>query len=748
LKREQSLAIKRKLNKQKGAQPLFLFNPKLIYEDKMKKLTLIVLLLTNFIYAQKNNLTIEDVVINSYSKLAPSDLRMIKWLPNEAAYTFIEKNLDEFTLVKGIASSGKKESLLSLEKLNQLLKANSLEGISYFPSIDWIDDNSFLFWKDNYLIKVSLADKNLEVINKTIPEAEDLSIAPNNIYTAFTKDYNLFISLGLNKSVQLTENGAYDLTYGKSVSRNEFGIDRGMFWSPNSNFLAFYKEDLREVTDYPILDIDKQPAKVENIKYPFAGAKSTLVSIGVYNIQSGSTTWLNLGDNFDKYYTSITWSPDEKFLYLAELNRDQNHLSLNKYDVASGEKVSQLFSENDEEFVEPKNPLYFVPKSDKFIWVSQRDGWNHLYLYNSNGKLQKQLTKGEWVITSFLGFDAQGENAFIISTKESPIERHLYKVNIKTAEMTKLTYGKGVHNIQMHHSGFYFIDKFSNIETPREIRIIDYRGNFTTIHKAENPLQNFRTGKVRLLSLKTEDNTDLYCKMVYPVDFDSTKKYPVIFYVYGGPGVQLVFNNWEYGRYAFWAQKMAEEGYIVFTLDNRGSANRGEKFEQATFRKLGTVEVHDQLIGLKYLKSLSFVDTNQFGVFGWSYGGFMTTSLMLRSNNQFKVGVAGGAVIDWNYYEVMYTERYMDTPQTNPDGYKEASLLNYVNNLNGKLLLVHGTSDPTVVWQNTLLFAQKAMQLNKSLEYYPYVGHEHGVAGRDNLHLYNKITNYFLDNLK
>ena len=714
----------------------------------MKKLFIIILFLANYVFCQKSDLTIEDVVINSYSKLAPSDFKQLKWLPNEAAYSFVEKNQDEFKLVKGYASSGKKETLISLERLNLMLKEKNIEGISYFPSIEWLNDNSFYFWKDNYLIKVNLKEKELEILNKTIPEAEDITIAPNHYYTAFTKDYNLMISFGLNKSVQITNDGAYDLTYGKSVSRNEFGINGGLFWSPSSNLLAFYKEDLRDVTDYPILDVNKIPASVDNIKYPFAGSKSTKVSIGVYDTRSNSTSWLNLGDNTDKYFTSITWSPDEKFIYLAELNRDQNHLILMKYKASTGEKIKDLFTENDEKFVEPKNPLFFVPKSDKFIWLSQRDGWNHLYLYNSEGKLIKQLTKGEWVVTDFLGFDAAAENIFIMTTKDSPIERQLYRVNIKSGELKKLTTDSGMHSIQVHQSGFYFIDKFSNLSTPREIRIIDHKGNYTTIHSSKNPLENYNVGKVKLLKLRADDDSDLYCKMVYPVDFDSTKKYPVIFYVYGGPGVQLVYNTWEYGRYAFWAQKMAEQGYIVFTLDNRGSANRGKKFEQATFRKLGTIEIKDQLVGVKYLKSLEYVDSNRFGVFGWSYGGFMATSLMLRTNNQFKVCVGGGAVIDWKYYEVMYTERYMDTPQTNPEGYNEASLLNYVDKLNGKLLLVHGTSDPTVVWQNTLLFAQKAMKLNKALDYYPYVGHLHGISGRnDNLHLYKKITDYFINNL-
>jgi dipeptidyl-peptidase-4 len=713
----------------------------------MKKLLLIIFM-SMCTLAQQKDFTIEDVVLNSYSKLAPSDMKAIQWMPTEAAYSFVEKEMDSFNLVKGFASSGKKEILLSLEKLNSLMSKLDLEGLSFFPQIIWIDDSNFIFQHNNYILKMSLKESTLEIINKVIADSEDISIAPNYKYVAFTKDYNLYLTLGINKSIQISNDGSYDFTYGKSVSRNEFGIDGGIFWSPKSNYVAYYKEDLKSVTDYPILDVNELPAKVENIKYPMAGGKSTEVSVGVFNIAEEKTVWLNTGEKSDMYFTGISWSPDEKYIYVTHLNRDQNHLKLFKYNASTGEPVAKLFEESDEKFIEPKNPLIFLPNSsERFLYFSQRDGWNHLYLYNSDGKLIRQITKGEWVVTDFLGFDKEGENIFVISTEENPTERHLYKVNLKTTEIIKLTKDSGVHSIQVHSSGFYFIDKFSNQKIPREIRVIDYKGNFTLIHKSENPLSEYRTGKTKLFSVKASDGTDLYCKMTLPVDFDSTKKYPVIFYVYGGPGVQLVFNNWEYGRYAFWAQKMAQNGYIVFTLDNRGSANRGKKFEQATFRKLGTIEVEDQMSGVKYLKTLSYVDSNRFGVFGWSFGGFMTTSLMLRTNNTFKVGVGGGAVIDWKYYEVMYTERYMDTPQTNPEGYSEASLLNYVDNLNGKLLLVHGTSDPTVVWQHTLLFAKKAMNLNKALDYYPYVGHQHGIGGKDNLHLYNKITNYFLENL-
>ncbi|MEN8194705.1 MAG: prolyl oligopeptidase family serine peptidase, partial [Bacteroidota bacterium] len=416
-----------------------------------------------------------------------------------------------------------------------------------------------------------------------------------------------------------------------------------------------------------------------------------------------------------------------------------------------GSLVKMLFEEKNDKYVEPEKPLYFLSNDpSKFVWFSERDGWNHLYLYNTDGELLKQLTSGDWVVTEFLGVDRKGEDFFIVGTKESPIERHLYKINfIDYKNPKKLTADLGTHAILKHNSTKFFIDKFSSLTVPNKITIFDDLGNgIGLIHNSENPIENYAVGAIDIFTIKADDDsTDLYCRMVYPSNFDTAKTYPVIVYVYGGPHNQLVLNKWDYSKYAFWFKYMAQNDYIVFTVDNRGTSNRGLDFEQATFRNLGTVEIADQLKGIEYLKKQPFVNSNRIGVYGWSYGGFMTTSLMTRTDNVFKVGVAGGAVIDWNYYEVMYTERYMDTPQTNFEGYSKANLLNYITNLKGKLLHVHGTLDPVVVWQQTLQYAKKAAENNIPLDYYPYLGHEHHVLDKDKLHLYNKISNYFLDNL-
>ncbi|HEY6905822.1 MAG TPA: prolyl oligopeptidase family serine peptidase, partial [Ignavibacteriaceae bacterium] len=313
-------------------------------------------------------------------------------------------------------------------------------------------------------------------------------------------------------------------------------------------------------------------------------------------------------------------------------------------------------------------------------------------------------------------------------------------------QMKRITSAGGVHDVTGNGNNL-FIDSYSSQDVPGITNIVDINGKvLNNILTAGNPLLDYRIGKTKIFTMKDDAGFDLYCRMITPPDFDSTRKYPVIVYVYGGPHEQLIVDDW-LGGGTLWFNYMAEKGYIIFTLDNRGSAYRGLRFEQEIFRHLGSKEIEDQVEGVIYLKSLSYVDSTRMGVHGWSYGGFMTTSLMTRTPDLFKVGVAGGSVIDWDYYEVMYTERYMDTPQTNPEGYAESNLLNYVGNLKGKLLMIHGTSDPVVVWQQDLMFCKKAADLNIPLDYFPYPGQEHGVTGKDKLHLYSKITSYFDDAL-
>lgn len=712
----------------------------------LKNFFVLALLLVVPVSAQQKLFTVEDVVMGG-GRMGGQAYRQLSWIPSTDSYSWTEGNGEKAILLSSQPKSAKTDTLLKLIDLNAKLKEMNEKPINAFmPS--WISGEEFTFWNGTQLFAYNVKYKKLAKNNSLVDGTENRTIAPNNKLVAYTIKNNLYVSID-GKQTQITSDVDSNIVNGQSVHRNEFGINGGIFWSPKSNYIAYYRMDESMVTNYPLVDVTKTPAVVSNTKYPMTGQTSHHVTVGIYEIKTGKTVWLKTGEPLDQYLTCLTWAPDEKTFFIAHLNRDQNHMEMKKYDITSGEMLKVLFEEKSDKYVEPQQDLIFLPNAnDKFLWQSQRDGFNHFYLYDTEGKLIKQVTQGKWVVTGFNGFDKTAKNIFVTTTKESPMERHLYKVNIENNKMERITKESGTHNTSVSGNAEYFIDSYTNYTTPRVTNILNGKSEVVkNLVTTENPYKDYNMPVTKLFQIKNAANIDLYCRMIFPTNFDSTKKYPVIFYVYGGPHAQEVNNIFGSGRYFNWFYLMAQKGYIVFTLDNRGSANRGLEFEQATFRRLGTFEVEDQMTGLNYLKSLSYVDPNRFGVYGWSYGGFMATSLILRSNNAFKVAVGGGAVIDWKFYEVMYGERYMDTPQTNPEGYKEASLLNYVENLKGKLLLVHGTSDPTVVWQNTLTFAKKAQELNKPLDYFPYVGHPHGVGGRDALHLYTKITNYFLDNL-
>ena len=706
----------------------------------------IVILFTKGLTAQ-NNFTLEQVILERES-LLPKSLSQLQWIPDTDDFTYLDSTDVEIKLIKENAMSEGKEILLTLTGLNESIDAKGLNTLESFPVFAWTSSSTIQFWNDLSFVEYNFKNNSLSIINDIALNGTNADFNdPHKI--AYTIDNNLYIAIN-SKQIQVTNDEDKAIVNGQFVHRREFGIKKGTFWSPKNNYLAFYRKDESMVTDYPILDISEKPAVIENIKYPMAGMTSEEVTLGVYDLKSEKIIWLKTGEPKDHYLSGVTWSPDEKYIYLAELNRDQNYLKLTKYNALNGEMLKILFEETNDKYVEPMHGLiFFEDDPDMFIWTTRKDGWNHMYLYDAQGTKILQLTKGEWEVTDFDGLSKVGYNIFFTATEQSPVERHYYKIDLDRYEMTRITNGAGTHKVVRNEKGNMFLDVFSNLDVPYQVSVLDRDGEIIrTVYTATNPFDGYNTGKTEIFTLKSNNDVDLYCRKILPPSFDENKKYPVLLYVYGGPHAQQITNHWLGGtKVILWLNYMAQNGYIVFTLDNRGSSNRGLEFEQKIFRQLGTIELEDQLVGVNYLKSLTYVDTTRMGVYGWSYGGFMTTSLMTRTPDVFKVGVAGGAVIDWQYYEVMYTERYMDTPEQNPEGYQEANLLNYVSNLKAKLLQVHGTSDPTVVWQHTLSYIQKATQLGIDIDYYLYVGHKHGVKGTDKLHLYRKITNYFDDNL-
>jgi|AGTN01.1.fsa_nt_gi Dipeptidyl aminopeptidases/acylaminoacyl-peptidases len=578
-------------------------------------------------------------------------------------------------------------------------------------------------------------------------KSENHSLSPDNNLLAYTKENNLFVKDKDGKETAVSDENNKGIVYGQSVHRNEFGINSGIFWSPGGAKLAFYRMDETMVTDYPLVDVSARVAELEEIKYPMAGMASHEVTIGIFDTKTNETMFLKTGEPKDRYLTNIAWSPDEKYIYVAELNREQNHLKMNRYDAATGNFNKTLFEERHPKYVQPENPVLFVKNDDdQFIWQSRRDGFNHLYLYDVSGKLLKQLTKGAWEVTEVVGFDEKGKNLYFTSTHPTPMERHLYSVTMRNGGITRHTTVAGTHSATVSPSGKYLIDRYSAYDNPGKIDLIDTRnGKTTLLSSTNNPFEGFNMPSVESGTIKAADGvTDLYYRLIKPFGFDPSGKYPVVIYVYGGPHSQIVSNRWRYGS-GGWETYMAQKGYLVFVMDNRGTSYRGFDFENVTHRRLGVEEANDQMKGVEFLKSHPYVDGERMGIHGWSYGGFMTINMLLRYPDTFKVGVAGGPVIDWKYYEVMYGERYMDTPQENPQGYEESSLLNKADRLKSRLLIIHGVEDPTVVMQHSLQFLKSSIKAGTHPDFFVYPGHGHNMIGQDRVHLHEHITRYFED---
>ena len=570
--------------------------------------------------------------------------------------------------------------------------------------------------------------------------------------TAYVEDDQLFIADGQGKKHQLSTDGSREIVYGQSVHRNEFGIEKGTFWSPDGQHLAFYRMDQSMVTDYPQVDIFPRSASYEPDKYPMAGMTSHKVTVGVYDLGTQKTVYLQTGDPTNRYFTNIAWSPDSKTIYMFELNREQNDCRLVSYDATTGAKKAELYRETSDKYVEPLHPIQFLPwDSNLFVMQSQRDGYNHLYLYNKKGEMVKQLTKGVWVVMDVLGFNQKDKSIIIASNEKHALQSNLYAVNIKTLKRTLLDNGEGVHWGKLSSSGTKLYEKYSTPTTPNTVNAIEisnFKPRTSNLLTAEDPWKDYVQPIFESGSIKAADGvTDLYWRMVKPHDFDITKKYPTVVYVYGGPHAHNVDASWHWASRS-WETYMAQKGYIVFILDNRGSENRGLDFEQATFHQLGQIEMQDQMKGVEYLRTLPYIDMNRLGVHGWSFGGFMTISLITNYPDVFKVGVAGGPVIDWKWYEVMYGERYMGTPQNNSEGYAKTSLINKAKDLKGKLQIITGYNDNTVVPQHCLSFLDACIKAGTQPDFFAYPGEEHNMRGHASVHLHERITQYFEDYLK
>lgn len=715
---------------------------------KLINLIILLMMVSATVWAQdKKSFTLEDVMPggNNYYNLLPQNRYGLQWWGDVC----MDADIDA---VKSIhPTHGKETILLTLEEANELLAAQKLGQLHHFRSASFPYAEKWMLMKtDTHRVLVDWGQKKVVWNQPIAPKAANQDWNAESRSLAYTVGNNLFVTTADGKQLQVTDEPKGVLC-GQSVHRQEFGIYKGTFWSPKGNLLAFYRMDERMVTDYPQVNTFTRIATLEPDKYPMAGMTSHQVTVGVFNPATGQTVYLQAGDPTDRYFTNVSWSPDEKSVYVIELNRDQNHAELIRYNAITGEREAKLLEETHEKYVEPQHPLTFLPWDDsQFIYQSQRDGYNHLYLYNTNGELIKQLTQGEWLVQDIVGFNEKAKEVIIKSTEVSPLQSNAYAVQVKSGKRRLIGEADGMHSVQLSGNGKYLLDNYTSFTNPRKIDIVTTNGKGKALNllTATNPMEAYNLPEITLGTLKAADGkTDLYYRLVKPVNFDPNKKYPAVIYVYGGPHAQMIHNVRNYGA-GGWDLYMAQLGYVMLTVDNRGSENRGLEFENCTFRQLGTEEMKDQVKGVELLKSLGYVDENRIGVHGWSFGGFMTTNLMLTYPELFKTGVAGGPVINWEYYEVMYGERYMDTPQANPEGYKKSNLNLRAGDLKGRLQVIIGANDPTCVPQHSISFLRACIDAGTQPDYFIYPGDGHNMFGRDRVHLYTRITRYFEDHLK
>jgi len=704
----------------------------------MQKSILFVLILfvTLSISAQDQKpLSLEDAILKGRSELAPENINGIEWIDTDKFACFGEKGALH---IKN--SKGDDVKVIQPNDLNATLSAISVDSVKNVRPITWKNSNSFYFKVGRQFFEYDYTTGDLSQVVRIPKKAENIELAPQTGFVAYTLENNVYVATSTEDKIAVTnfkkESG---ITAGVAIHRSEFGITKGLFWSEDGSKLGFYQMDESMVTDYPLADYSIMPALSEPIKYPMAGQKSHHAQVGIFNVEAQSTVYLQTGKPKEQYLTNFTFSPDGNTAYLAVLNRGQNHMKLKSYLVETGAETALLFEEKHKKYVEPEEPPHFLPDGS-FLWFSERDGFNHIYHYSAEGKLISQVTKGNFDVKDLVSTVDKGK-AIIVEAADGLMNEAVYHVDIRSGKMKRLDEREGTYSVYGSDNSNLII-KYQSYETALDVDVYSSSGKkLADLKDSENPLSDYEIGEIEFPVIYASDSTELQGRLIKPFDFDSSKTYPVIVYLYGGPHAQMIRNDYKGGA-PLWMYYAANKGYLVFTVDGRGSANRGLEFEQATFRKLGTVELEDQLKGVEYLETLPFANPDKMAIHGWSFGGFMTLSMMLRNPEVFEVGVAGGPVTDWNMYEVMYTERYMDKPDENPDGYRNADLKNYVENLEGDVLIIHGLDDNVVVPQHSYTLLEKFVQTGKQVDFFVYPGYKHNVRGKDRVHLMQKVLDY------
>lgn len=712
---------------------------------------LIVLFLSNIIYGQKT-LTLDDIYDSS--KFYEDKIHDYHWTNDGIGFIYrkASKNgLDPNLIYYDIANNSK-HIFLGKSELN----SDNNDSFN-IRNIIWSPNEQYLLFTDRLAARdfksggdffiYDTKKERLKAFNNSAISKSLAQFSPDSKYLGYIKQNNIFIAdINDGKEIQLTFdgkdhilNGCFDWVY-----EEEFDIITGWLWSPDGKFIAFWQLDESQVPEYDIQQFNSLYPKNIVQKYPKAGQINSKVKVGIVQIKTKKITWFNFDDD-DHYIPRIQWSEFDNQLAILKINRLQNKIEIYMGNVNTG-NLKKVFDESDNRWLEITDDFKFLKNTSRFIWTSEKSGFKHIYLNNYETNNSIQLTSGSWQVRDIAGIDEINNDIYFTAAKESELENHLYRVKFTGSGFTKLSKTKGWHEVHVSPTCNYFLDSYSNTELPTTTALYNKSGNklITLIENNNKTLNEFNLNVPELLEIPIDDDIDLNAWMLKPIDFEKDKKYPLLIYTYGGPGSQKVRNKW--GINSLWYHILSQKGIIIACVDNRGTDGRGADFKKYVYKRLGQLDVKDQISAAKYFASLNYIDENRIGIYGWSYGGYMAPMCLMQGNEVIKLAVAVGPVTDWKFYDTIYTERYMQTPILNKEGYELGSVMNYVSLLKGKLLLIHGMADDNVHFQNSVELVGELIRQNKQFETMFYPGYKHSIIGKRK-HVFTKITNFITENL-
>lgn len=720
----------------------------------------------------QSQLTVERIY--SAPSLSGRPLRDTMWSPDGKLLSYLDENAGQPEIWAVDAASGQRRVLVDAQHLRDVLLPAASRGQQTGlgrvtpPRYLWAPGGQALlfisakelFW---YELKSGSAKKLLSKGKESSGGADDIDdakISPDGRWVSFLRTHDLWVvSTAGGQARQLTRGGSEEVRNGELdwVYPEELDLGTAYWWAPDSSKLALLQLDERAVQKYPLVDTLPYTAEVTEERFPAAGSPNPVARVGVVDVMGGEVRWMDTGSDATVLLARVEWLQDSRRLAIERLNRVQTHLDLLFADAESG-KCQSVLTEQDKYWVNlagdgfgpaASDDLHFFADGKRFLWSSERSGFRHLYLYDLAGKQIAQLTHGDWQVDNVVKVDEQAQAVYFVSTRKSPIERQLDRVALSGGEPVELTHEHGSHGLSMAPDGKHFLDTYSTAMTPPQQRLYNSDGGVVATLEENKvaELEKYQLQPEEFFTVPGADGTPLDAAMIKPVGFDANRKYPVIVYQYGGPHAQVVRDAWA-GSLFLWNELMAEKGFVIFILDNRGTAGRGHNFETPIYHHFGSVEVADQLAGVKWLAKQPYVDSTRVGIWGWSFGGYMTCMAMLRGGDVFKAGFAGAPVTDWRRYDTIYTERYMGTPEENPDGYRDSSPVNFAAGLTGKLLIAHATGDDNVHFSNSLALEEKFVTAQKYAEFLIYADRGHGISdSAARIHVFNRATQFFVENL-